>query len=153
MRGALADLAVRCDADSVLFLYISSHGGYIEAGPDAGEYLLPVDVIYTDDGLLRPETALAGAELTAALAAIPARKVVVTFDCCHAGGIGETKGAGPILKAGLPESYYDTLKSGRGRVILAAARSSGVFVADARRREQPLHQAPVGRAARRDHQR
>ena len=124
LRGALADLAVRCDADSVVFLYFSSHGGYIESGPDVGEYLLPVDVIYTGDGHLRPETALAGAELTAALAVLPARKVVVAFDCCHAGGIGETKGAGEVLKAGLPESYYDTLKSGRGRVILAAARSA-----------------------------
>ena len=75
LRGALADLAVRCDADSMVFLYLSSHGGYIESGPDAGEYLLPVDVIYTDDGHLRPETALSGAELTAALAAIPARRL------------------------------------------------------------------------------
>ncbi len=125
LRRGLADLAARCDAESVVFLYLSSHGGHIPAGPDAGEYLLPVDVIYTDDGHLRPETALSGAEFSAALAAIPARKVLVIFDCCHAGGIGEIKGgAAPEMKAGLPESYYEALKAGRGRVILAASRST-----------------------------
>ena len=42
MRQALADLAARSDEDSTVFFYISSHGGQIESGPDAGEYLLPV---------------------------------------------------------------------------------------------------------------
>ncbi len=125
LRGALADLAARCDSDSSVFIYISSHGGHIPAGPDAGEYLLPVDVVCTDDGWLRPETALSGAAFSAALAALPARKVLVIFDCCHAAGIGEIKGAAaPAVKAGLPESYYEVLKAGRGRVIIASSRST-----------------------------
>lgn len=125
LRVALADLAARCDPDSSAFIYISGHGGHIPAGPDAGEYLLPVDVIFAEDGHLRPETALSGAEFSAALAAIPARKVLVIFDCCHAGGLGEIKGAAaPAVKAGLPESYYEALKAGRGRVIIASSRSS-----------------------------
>jgi hypothetical protein len=70
-------------------------------------------------------SAIAGAEFTQLLRAIPARKVVVVLDCCHAGGIGQPKdGAGPLLKDGLPESYYDQLKTCTGRVILAAARST-----------------------------
>ncbi len=125
LRTALADLAVRCDADSSVFIYISAHGGHIPAGPDAGEYVLPVDVICTENGWLRPETALSGAELTAAFSAIPARRVLVIFDCCHADGLGEIKGAAaPAVKAGLPESYYETLKAGRGRVIIASSRST-----------------------------
>jgi len=124
IRQALADLAARSDADSVVFLYISSHGGRIESGPYADQYLLPVDTVYTSDESLA-QTAISGAEFTEALRAIPARKVVVVFDCCHAGGIGQPKEAlAPTLKTGFSDDYYDTLKSGIGRAILASSRST-----------------------------
>ena len=124
IRQALADLAARSDRDSTVFLYISSHGGRIETGPHAGEYLLPVDAVYTSAQSVA-QTAISGAEFTEALRAIPARKVVVVFDCCHAGGIGQPKDAtAPSIKAGFSESYYDGLKEGRGRVILASSRST-----------------------------
>ena len=123
IRQALAELAQRSHPDATVFFYLSSHGGRLESGPYAGEYLLPVDTLYTSDRSLA-ETAISGAEFTTALRTIPARKVVVVFDCCHAGGIGQPKEAtAPELKA-LPESYYEALKSGRGRVILASSRSS-----------------------------
>ena len=124
LRAALTALAARTNADSIVFLYFSSHGGHIESGPYAGEYLLPVDVIYDSDQSLA-ETALSGAEFSAALNQIPARKMVVVFDCCHAGGIGLPKDAlAPTLKLGLPEGYYEALQAGRGRVILASSRST-----------------------------
>jgi TIR domain/Caspase domain len=124
LRQALADLAQHSHPDSTVFFYISSHGGRIESGPFTGEYLLPVDAVYTSDASLA-QSAISGAEFTAALRAIPARKVVVVFDCCHAGGIGQPKDAGaPSIKTGLPEHYYATLTSGRGRVILASSRDS-----------------------------
>ncbi len=124
MRHALTHLAKRSDKDSTVFLYISSHGGRIESGPHAGEYLLPVDADHTSDETLS-QTAMSGAEFTEALRAIPARKAVVVFDCCHAGGIGQPKdAAAPLIKTGLPESYYDALLAGRGRVILASSRDS-----------------------------
>jgi hypothetical protein len=123
IRQELADLAVRSDQDSTIFFYISSHGGRVESGPYTGKYLLPVDTVYTS-GESVAQTAISGAEFTEALRAVPARKVVVVFDCCHAGGIGQPKDAtAPAIKA-LPESYYDTLKEGRGRVILASSRST-----------------------------
>jgi hypothetical protein len=107
-----------------VFFYISSHGGRIESGPHAGEYLLPVDTVYTSDESLA-QTAISGVEFTDALRAIPARKVVVVFDCCHAGGIGQPKDAtAPAIKTGFSESYYDALKAGRGRAILASSRST-----------------------------
>jgi hypothetical protein len=124
IRQALADLAGRTDPEGTVLVYVSSHGGQVEAGPYTGEYLLPVDTVYTS-GASIAETAISGAELTAALRAIPARKVMVVFDCCHAGGIGQPKDAtAPVLKAGLPESYYDALAAGRGRAILASSRST-----------------------------
>lgn len=122
LLAALADLAQAGTPDATVLVYLSSHGGRIEDGPYAGEYLLPVDTDYSTDQAIA-ETAIAGADFTKALAAIPARKLLVLLDCCHAGGIGQPKGvSAPTIKAGLPDSYYDALKSGKGRVILAAAR-------------------------------
>jgi hypothetical protein len=124
IRQALADLAARSNRDATIFLYVSSHGGRIGSGPHAGEYLWPVDADNTSDETIF-QTAISGAEFTGALRAIPARKVVVVFDCCHAAGIGQPKdAAAPLIKTGLPESYYDALVAGRGRVILASSRDT-----------------------------
>jgi hypothetical protein len=126
LRRALADLVKRSQPDSTVLIYFSSHGGQVESGPYAGEYLLPVDVDYSSAESIA-QTALAGTEFTQALRAIPAGKLLVTLDCCHAGGIGQPKdAAAPIFKAGLPESYYDALKAGRGRAILASSRDTEV---------------------------
>jgi hypothetical protein len=123
IRQALAKLAQCSNPDATVFFYLSGHGGRLESGSYAGEYLLTVDTFYTSDQSLA-ETAISGAEFTTALRAIPARKVVVVFDCCHASGIGQPKEVtAPKLKP-LPESYYEALTSGRGRVILASSRST-----------------------------
>jgi hypothetical protein len=121
---ALANLAQQSNKDSTVFIYISSHGGQIESGPHAGEYLLPVD---TDDASEESiaQTAISGTRFTEALRAISARKIVVIFDCCHSGGIGQPKDVTtPIIKVGLPETYYEALTRGTGRVILASSRST-----------------------------
>lgn len=126
LRKELANLAEHCNADSTVFIYFSSHGGRITAGKHAGEYLLPVDTLYTSDATLA-ETAISGQEFTEALHAIPACKVVVVFDLCHSGGMGDPKDAvSPVLQMGLPDSYYDALRAGRGRAILASSRSTEV---------------------------
>lgn len=123
IRQALVDLAERSDKESTVFFYISGHGGRIDSGPYAGEYLLPLDTVYTS-GESIAQTAISGAEFTKALRKIPARKVLAIFDCCHSGGVGQPKDAtAPEIKA-LPERYYDILKEGRGRVILASSRSA-----------------------------
>lgn len=123
---ALTDLSKRSNQDSTVFLYISSHGGQVEFGLHAGQYLLPVDADPTS-GASTARTAISGTEFTDALRAIPARKIVVIFDCCHSGGIGQPKDpTAPVMKGGLPESYYDALKQGRGRVILASSRDTEV---------------------------
>jgi hypothetical protein len=122
IRTGLGALAARTNADSTLLIYFSGHGGRIAAGPHSGEYLLPVDTVYPgDEDLAR--TAISGEEFTAALKAIQARKVVVVFDCCHAGGVGQPRAldAAP-LSPGLSDDYYERLKAGKGRVILASSR-------------------------------
>src|SRR5439155_23180829 len=70
-------------------------------------------------------TAISGSAFTDALSRIKARKMVVFFDCCHAGGLGRIKGLTSTgFKAGLPEAYYLALTAGRGRVIIASSRDS-----------------------------
>lgn len=119
---ALARLAADADSDSSVLVYVSSHGGRVDGGPGAGEYLLPVDAVPGDR---LPQTAISGEELTEALGAIPARKVLVIFDCCHSGGIGHLKGtAEQALTAGLSEGYYERLAAGRGRAILSSSRET-----------------------------
>ncbi|NEO99305.1 MAG: TIR domain-containing protein [Symploca sp. SIO2E9] len=124
LTQALSNLAQRSHQESTVLIYISSHGGQVEFGPHAGEYLLPVDAEFISGASLS-QTAISGNQFTEALGAIPAKKIVVVFDCCHSGGIGQPKDANaPTVKAGLPESYYDLLKQGQGRVILASSRST-----------------------------
>jgi hypothetical protein len=121
IMAALADLATKSNQDSIVTIYLSCHGGRIDAGPHAGAYILAVDTVYTSEQL--PQTGISGDEFTQALQKIPARKMAVFFDCCHAGGIGDPKDPdAPSLTAGLPESLYATLGSGRGRVIVASSR-------------------------------
>jgi TIR domain/Caspase domain len=126
IQQALTGLAKCSDKDSTVFFYISSHGGRIESGRYAGECLLPVDVVCASDQSVA-ETAISGSEFSEALWAIPARRAVIIFDCCHAGGLGHLKEMMvPLFKTGLPESYYEMLQTGRGRVILASSRSTEV---------------------------
>lgn len=126
IRAALNKLAAECLTDSTVLIYFSGHGAQILAGDQAGAYLLPVDVRYgSDEELAR--TAISDKEFSAALRKLRSRRVLVMFDCCHSGGIGETKNlADTDLKAGLPDSYYNDLSKGWGRVIMASSRPNEV---------------------------
>jgi uncharacterized caspase-like protein len=73
-----------------------------------------------------PNTAISGDEFSAALSAIPARRVLVVLDACHAGGSAELKAANGTLKwkSGLPEDYYEALSQGSGRVVIASSKAA-----------------------------
>ncbi len=125
LQEAMTRLCQRTDQESTVFIYLSGHGGRIESGRNAGEYLLPMDTVYSSDDSLAA-TAISGIQFTQMLRAIPARKVVVVFDTCFSGGVGQPKDAtAPEFKR-LPERFYETLATGRGRVIMASSRSTEV---------------------------
>jgi len=117
-RQALREL--RPGDDGLAFIYFSGHGARVTAGPAAGEYLLLADT-RVDEPASIATTAVSGRELSAALDDIGARRLLVIFDCCHAGGIGTLKGRPP--GPGLSEAYYEALQAGRGRAIMASSRA------------------------------
>ena len=126
IRAALNKLAHQCLVDSTILIYFSGHGGQLLSGDHTGTYLLPVDVRYGSDQELA-HTAISGREFSEALCQLRSRRVLVIFDCCHAGGIGDPKHTtSSELKAGLPEAYYTNLAKGWGRVIIASSRPNEV---------------------------
>ncbi|RLT36423.1 MAG: caspase family protein, partial [Chloroflexi bacterium] len=125
LREALKKLAETTDGSSTVTIYLSSHGGRIDEGEYRGEYIAPVDAQYDPaDPSKLAATGISGDEFTASLEAIPAAKVLVLLDCCHAGGIGEAKDLAPEsgLVKGFSQEMYDRLGRGEGRAILASAR-------------------------------
>ncbi len=82
-------------------------------------YLLPYN--YDLDRLY--QTGISGVEFTDRLRAIPAQKLLVLLDCCHAGGIGEAKAPGlQLAKSPLPPEAQNLLAEGSGRVLIASSQ-------------------------------
>ena len=71
-------------------------------------------------------TALSMEELSQLLSAIPAGRLLVLLDCCHAGGAAAAKAgaaAPPGLQPGLSEEQLGMLVTGQGRVVIASCRA------------------------------
>jgi metacaspase-1 len=123
-------LAARTRGGSIAFLYFSGHGGHVtaetRAAPDSPKdlsafYLMPVDARARPRSDL-PLTAISCEELTARCAAIPAGKLTIVLDCCRAAALTE---ADLPLAPELSAEHVSPLARGRGRTVLAAARSDG----------------------------
>jgi hypothetical protein len=113
---ALDALAETTDSESTVLIYFSGHG--VEA---PGYYLLPFGWDLAD----LTGTAINGVEFTAKLQAIPARKLLVLLDCCHAGGMADVKEA-PLVKSPAPPGLFEALRAGAGRVVIASSRKDEI---------------------------
>ncbi len=112
-------LAERTNEDDTALVYFSGHGHYVTEGAEAGNYLITHD---TRVEALR-HTAISSEELTAALRRIRTRRLVVLLDACHAGGTGDVKDLSRAqVKSAVSDAFYDALKRGSGRIILASSR-------------------------------
>lgn len=111
---ALDALKATTNFDSTVVLYFSCHGWRLSDG----EYLMPVDADATSAARVAA-TAISADEFSDRVKDLPARKLLVLLDCCHAAGVVVLKGGG-TMKAGLGGGLYDRLYTGRGRVVLAA---------------------------------
>jgi len=125
-KAAISDrldwLSRRASTDDTVIIFFSGHGAQRIGGFAPGEYLCPVEADWYN---LRA-TAISDQELTTALQAIPARRVVVFLDACHSGGVGEPKDPNLTVKPGLSETAYEKLATGEGRVVIASCKPGEV---------------------------
>lgn len=120
--AALDRLAQRTlgDPDATAIVYYSGHGGRFGPSAEMARYsLLP----HGWDEARRDETGVSGEELTERIRAVPAKRLLVLLDCCHAAGLPRPKDGASLAsfaKAGLPE--IDGLRSGAGQIVLTSCR-------------------------------
>jgi hypothetical protein len=117
--GTLDDLAKKATAEDTVFFFFSGHG---HAYNDT--YYLPVnDTQYVDD---RPtaETIIYDHELVAKLRAIPARRMLLVFNTCHAGAVSPTLDDNDIGRPLPSETTAALLSTGEGRIIITACREN-----------------------------
>ena len=120
IRAALKTLAESTTPESTAFVYFSGHGGRALENGVWRAYLCPREADPDD----LAHTAIPGDEFSGLLAAIPARKLLAMLDACHAAGSAELKAADGTLiwKTGLPDTYYEALSQGSGRVVIASSK-------------------------------
>lgn len=115
--AALEHLAQTASEQATVIVYFSGHGYRATSSMGEAYYLMP----HGYDAQRLAQTAISGDEFARRLRAVPAQKLVLLLDCCHAGGVGEAKGL-ELAKAPLPPEAEQLLAEGRGRVLIASSR-------------------------------
>lgn len=124
--AAFDNLASKTDAEATVLIYFSGHGYQVASPMGEAYYLMP----YGYDQKKLYQTAISGAEFTAKLRAIPAKKLVILLDCCHAGGLSGFEDLGmEAAKAPLPPEAQALLAEGSGRVVIASSTADEVSFA------------------------
>jgi hypothetical protein len=119
LLSALDALSRSANSQASVIVYFSGHGYRVASPTGEFYYLLPFG--YDLNRLY--QTAISGAEFADRLRAIPAQKLLVLLDCCHAGGVGEAKAPGlGLAKSPLPPEARDLLAEGTGRVLIASSQ-------------------------------
>ncbi len=123
IRTALKALAPGSVLAGTVFIYFSGHGGRDYSNGVWQAYLCPRGA----DARNLSATAISASELSRALGAISAQRLVLILDMCFAGG-AEMKS--PLLrntwKSGWSDDAYEALAQGSGRVIIASSREDQV---------------------------
>jgi hypothetical protein len=123
MLSALDKLAGTSSKDTVLLFY-SGHGDY----DTNGNYTLTTHDTQWQNGRVVPGTAISQAELLDKLRALPAERVLLLFNACHAGELSPTLGdEPPPTGSALPQQTANALLStGSGRIVITACREDQV---------------------------
>ena len=107
----LAALKARSNDEATVIVFFSGHGYQVQTAIGTQYFLMPYG--YRGDNL--PGTAVSGGELSDALRAIPARRLLLLLDCCHAGGLDDIKAPGvTFTKSPIPAEAVEALAGGRG---------------------------------------
>jgi Caspase domain/Effector-associated domain 10 len=121
--STLEQLAIATNAESTVLIYFSGHG-YQVTKPLKSYCLMPYG--YSTENL--SETAISGSEFTDLLREIPAQKLLVVLDCCHAGGLSDFSGF-EITKAPLPPEAQRMFAKGGGRIMIGSSQPNEVSYA------------------------
>lgn len=117
--AALDQLTQRADDAATVIIYFSGHGYQVASSFSNAYFLLP----HGYDVNRLKATAISGAEFAQKLRTIPAQKLLVLLDCCHAGGVGSAKAPGiELSKSPLPPEATELLAEGHGRVLIASSQ-------------------------------
>lgn len=120
IRNALDQLSKRVTPDDTVLIFFSGHGANIINNSVPQQYLLPYEC--HPDKIA--ETTISSIEVTNMLNKIHAGRLLVLFDACHSGGIGDPKSLdNPLVKLGLTDDYYSELTQAHGRVVIASCRN------------------------------
>jgi len=126
LLAALDTLTQTANQQSTVVVYFSGHGYRVTSSIGEFYYLLP----YGYELARLYQTAISGVEFTDRLRAISAQKLLVLLDCCHAGGVGESKSPGlQLAKSPLPPEAPGFLAEGSGRVLIASSQEDEVSFA------------------------
>jgi len=123
---ALDTLAKRTTPTDTILLFYSGHGEY---SADGAYVLTTHDTRFDNGGKVVAGTAVSQTDLITALRAIPAQRVLVLINACHAGELSPTLGAGQPAVVGqpFPQQTADALlTTGSGRIIITACREDQV---------------------------
>lgn len=117
--SALQELVDNAMPSDTVIIFFSGHGGQWTVGADAFGYICPADYVLMD-----PETTgIRTDELSNLVNAIPAARVVLILDACHAEAAAVVKSGEAekgLLPQGLLAPTLQKLSSGSGRVVLAS---------------------------------
>ena len=120
--AALETLAESTTDESPVVIYFSGHGHQVTSTTGESYYLMPNG--YDTQKLFK--TAISGLEFADRLRTIPAQKLLVLLDCCHAGGVGDAKDVKvtgfKFTKSPLPPEAHKLLAEGKGRVLIASSQ-------------------------------
>lgn len=119
---ALTDLAHHTTADDTVLLCYSGHGHY----DTQGTYGLMTSDTQLLSNTIVPGTALGHHDLLTLVRAIPARRVLLLFNACHAGVLSPTlTPADTFPGAAVPDATNAALlATGEGRIIITACRAN-----------------------------
>lgn len=121
IRKALADLSSAAATDDTVVIFFSGHGARIGKGASETSALVPFDCKRAD----LAGTTLGEAELSLAIAAIKAPRIIVIIDACHAGAAASLKtDRDDNIDEGFNEKSLEKLASGTGRVVFASSRAT-----------------------------
>lgn len=119
---ALDDLAKSTNDESTVIIYFSGHGHQVRTTTGESYYLMTHG--YDMNHLYN--TAISGAEFTEKLTAIPAKKILVLLDCCHAGSMAGIKAGVEFTKSPIPSETLKLLTEGSGYALIASSHRDEV---------------------------